>query len=69
MQGVINKIDVASIQASPEGPDEKLARRVEFELYSTKAISLRNVQVHSHNGTVALTGMSLREQKNCWPKR
>jgi hyperosmotically inducible protein len=56
VQGVINKIDVARSQASPEGPDEKLARRVEFEMYSTKAISLKNVQVHSQNGTVTLTG-------------
>jgi hyperosmotically inducible periplasmic protein len=56
VQGVINKINVTSSQATPEGPDEKLARRVEFELYSTKAISVKSVEVHSQNGTVTLTG-------------
>jgi hyperosmotically inducible protein len=56
VQGVINKINVTSSQATPEGPDEKLARRVEFELYSTKAISVKSVQVHSQSGTVTLTG-------------
>jgi hyperosmotically inducible periplasmic protein len=56
VQGVINKINVSSSAATPEGPDEKLARRVEFELYSTKAISVKNIQVHSQSGTVTLTG-------------
>ena len=56
VQGVINKINVTSSQATPEGPDEKLARRVEFELYSTKAISVKSVQVHSQSGTITLTG-------------
>jgi hyperosmotically inducible protein len=56
VQGVINKINVTSSQATLESPDEKLARRVEFELYSTKAISVKNVQVHAQSGTVTLTG-------------
>jgi osmotically-inducible protein OsmY len=29
---------------------------VEFELYSTKAIPLKTVQVHADNGVVSLTG-------------
>lgn len=56
VQRVINNLTVTRAQATPESADEKLARRVEFELYSTKAISLKNVQVHSQNGTVILTG-------------
>jgi hyperosmotically inducible periplasmic protein len=56
VQGVINNLNVTSPQATSEGTDEKLARRVEFELYSTKAISLKNIHVHSENGTITLTG-------------
>jgi len=56
VQEVINNLTVTEAQAAPESADEKLARRVEFELYSTRAISLKNVQIHSQNGTVTLTG-------------
>jgi osmotically-inducible protein OsmY len=45
-----------SAQAIPESADEKLAHRVEFELYSIKAISLKTVQIHAENVTVTLTG-------------
>ena len=31
-------------------------RRVEFELYSTRALPLQNVQIRSQDGTVILTG-------------
>jgi osmotically-inducible protein OsmY len=48
----------------PESADDKLARRVEFELYSTKAIPLKTVQVHADNGIVTLTGtVSSRAEK------
>jgi hyperosmotically inducible protein len=56
VQGVINNLTVSNTQATPETADEKLARRVEFELYSTKAVSLKTAQIHSQNGTVTLTG-------------
>jgi osmotically-inducible protein OsmY len=56
VQGVTNNLAVTNAQATPESADEKLARRVEFELYSTKAISLKTVQIRAENGTVTLTG-------------
>jgi hyperosmotically inducible protein len=56
VQGVTNNLAVTNAQATPESADEKLARRVEFELYSTKAVSLKMMQIHAENGTVTLTG-------------
>ncbi len=56
VQGVINNISVTSALAAPETADEKLARRVEFELYSTRAVSLKNIQIVVNNGTATLTG-------------
>jgi hyperosmotically inducible periplasmic protein len=56
VQGVMNNISVTSALAAPETPDEKLARRVEFELYSTRAVSLKNIQIDVNNGTATLTG-------------
>src|SRR6202140_3534472 len=56
VQGVVNNISVIDAQAAPETADEKLARRVEFELYSTRAVSLKNMQIHVTNGTATLTG-------------
>jgi len=56
VQGVTDNLSAANAQTNPESVDEKLAHRVEFELYSTKAISLKTVQIHAENGTVTLTG-------------
>jgi hyperosmotically inducible periplasmic protein len=56
VQGVVNNLTVTNLEANPESVDDKLARRVEFELYSTKAISLKTVQVRSDGGTVTLSG-------------
>jgi hyperosmotically inducible protein len=56
VRGVMNNISVTSAPAAPETADEKLARRVEFELYSTRAISLKNIQINVNNGTATLTG-------------
>lgn len=56
VQGVTNNLAVTNAQATPESADEKLGRRVEFELYSTKAVSLKMVQIRAENGTVTLTG-------------
>lgn len=56
VQGVKDNLSTTNAQATPESADEKLAHRVEFELYSTKAISLKSVQIHAENGTVTLTG-------------
>jgi hyperosmotically inducible protein len=47
---------VTNTQTSPESADEKLARRVEFELYSTKAVSMKTLQIRSQDGTIFLTG-------------
>ncbi len=56
VQRVQNDLSITNAQAATESVDEKLAHRVEFELYSSKAISLKNVQIHAANGTVTLAG-------------
>ena len=56
VQGLAGNLSLASTQAISDSPDEKLARRVEFELYSTRAIPLKSVQIRSQEGTVSLTG-------------
>jgi hyperosmotically inducible periplasmic protein len=64
VQGISNNLSVADAQAVPESADDKLARRVEFELYSTKAIPLKTMQIHADNGVVTLTGtVSSRAEK------
>jgi osmotically-inducible protein OsmY len=56
VQGLTGQLTVAGAGAAPESPDDKLARRVEFELYSTRALPLQNVQIRSQDGTVFLAG-------------
>jgi hyperosmotically inducible periplasmic protein len=56
VQGLAGQITVANAAAAPESADDKLARRVEFELYSTRALPLQSVQIRSQDGTVSLTG-------------
>ena len=56
VQGLAGDISVANATGSPETVDDKLARRVEFELYSTRAVPLKNVQIRSQDGTVILSG-------------
>ena len=58
VKGVTNNIVILNsvTAAAAETPDEKLARRVEFELYSTKAVSLKTLQIHVDNGVATLTG-------------
>ena len=64
VQGVVNNLSAADGQTIPESADAKLAHRVEFEMYSTKAISLKTVQVHADNGIITLTGnVSSRAEK------
>jgi hyperosmotically inducible protein len=64
VQGVTDNLSAANAQTNPESVDEKLAHRVEFELYSTKAISLKTVQIHADSGTVTLSGnVSSRAEK------
>jgi osmotically-inducible protein OsmY len=60
----VDNLTATNARTNPESPDEKLAHRVEFELYSTKAISLKTVQILANNGTVTLTGnVSSRAEK------
>jgi hyperosmotically inducible periplasmic protein len=59
VQGLTDNLSVTDPQAATESADDKLARRVEFELYSTKAIPLKTVQIHADNGVVTLTGTVL----------
>lgn len=56
VQSLVSQTTVADGQAGPESTDDRLARRVEFELYSTKAVSLKAVQIRSQDGTVVLSG-------------
>ncbi len=56
VQGLAGQIAVTTAAAVPETADDRLARRVEFELYSTRALPLQGVQVRSQDGTVSLTG-------------
>src|SRR5216683_1189700 len=56
VQGLAGQLTVANAAAVPESADEKLARRVEFELYSTRALPLQSVQIRSQDGTVILSG-------------
>jgi hyperosmotically inducible protein len=64
VQGVTDNLSAANAQTNPESVDDKLAHRVEFELYSTKAISLKAVQIRADSGTVTLTGnVSSRAEK------
>ena len=56
VQGLAGQLTVANAAAVPESADDKLARRVEFELYSTRALPVQSVQVRSQDGTVTLTG-------------
>ena len=52
---VVNNIGVTTIPTNA-APEDKLAKKVEFELYSTKAFSLNSLQIHSLDGTVTLAG-------------
>lgn len=56
VQGLTGQLAVAGGAAGPESPDDKLARRVEFELYSTRALPLQAVEIRSQDGTVFLSG-------------
>lgn len=58
---VTNDLKIQNGGATAESQDDKLARTVEFELYSTKAIPLNSVQIHSRDGVVTLTG-TVRER-------
>jgi hyperosmotically inducible protein len=61
--GVTNNISVTAPQAG-DSPEDKLAKRVEFELYSTKAFSVNTLQIHSLDGTITLGGtVSTRAEK------
>jgi hyperosmotically inducible protein len=64
VQGLTDNLSFSDAQAMPESADDKLAHRVEFELYSTKAIPLKTIQIHADNGIVTLTGtVSSRAEK------
>jgi hyperosmotically inducible protein len=69
VQGLADNLNVADAQAMPESADDKLARRVEFELYSTKAIPLKTVQIRADNGVVTLTGTVLSRAEKLLAER
>ena len=51
-----SNLTVTNATGSPESADDRLARRVEFELYATKAVALKDVQIRSQDGSVFLGG-------------
>jgi osmotically-inducible protein OsmY len=51
-----SNLTVTNVTGSPESVDDRLARRVEFELYATKAVALKDVQIRSQDGAVFLSG-------------
>jgi hyperosmotically inducible protein len=59
VQGLTDNLSVTDVQAEPDSADDKLARRVEFALYSTKALPMKTLQIHAENGVVTLTGTVL----------
>ena len=64
VQGVVGVTNNLSVTTPNAAPEDKLAKRVEFELYSTKAFSLSTLQIHSLDGTVTLAGsVSTRAEK------
>jgi len=65
VQGVVAVANNLSVTTpNNAAPEDKLAKRVEFELYSTKAFSLNTLQIHSLDGTVTLAGsVSTRAEK------
>ncbi len=55
--GVTNNLVSEGGTIESENPDDKLARRIEFELYSTKAFpQLQDMQIQSKDGDVILSG-------------
>jgi osmotically-inducible protein OsmY len=57
VQGLAGQIQVMGATAdTPQSADDRLARRVEFELYSTRAVPLERVEIRSQDGTVYLAG-------------
>jgi hyperosmotically inducible protein len=56
VQELTSNLIVSTAALGPESPDDRLARRVEFELYSTKAVALKDVQIRSQDGSVFLSG-------------
>ena len=56
VQELSSNLTVGTPGAAPESADDKLARRVEFELYATKAVALKDVQIRSQDGSVFLGG-------------
>jgi hyperosmotically inducible protein len=59
VQGLTDNLSVIDAQAEPESADDKLAHRVEFALYSTKAFALKTMQIRAESGVVTLTGTVL----------
>jgi hyperosmotically inducible periplasmic protein len=51
-----SNLTVTNATGSPESADSRLARRVEFELFATKAVALKDVQIRSQDGSVFLSG-------------
>ena len=56
VQELTSNLTVTNAAGTPESPDDKLAHRVEFELYATKAVALKEVQIRSQDGSVFLSG-------------
>jgi len=64
VQGVAGVTNNLSSSRSAEIHEDKLAKRVEFELFSTHAFPVNTIQIHSQDGVVTLGGtVSSRAEK------
>jgi osmotically-inducible protein OsmY len=53
---VTNELHVTNPQGPAETADDRLAKRVEFALYSTRALDVGALRIQSQDGTVTLSG-------------
>jgi hyperosmotically inducible protein len=56
VQELMSNLIVSNAVSVPESPDDRLSHRVEFELYATKAVALKDMQIRSQDGSVFLGG-------------
>jgi len=57
VQGVVGVTNNLSVTAPGSGmPEDKLAKRVEFELFSSRAFPANTIEIHSQDGVVTLGG-------------
>lgn len=61
VSGVSNQVHAPASMVAAESAEEKLAKRVEFGLYSTRAFDMSQIQIRSR-GTTVILGGTVRSQ-------